>query len=194
MHKQTFRKQIVFSSILTAIAIVAIVVFCACMFKRYSPPNENNTSTMSDTVTEVYYTAPGERVVVIALLDKEPLKLVFPYTLNNLYSTIGYDIDELANLLEGKDIEYRRMNDLPWAIEIYVGDTKIDNTKLTTQQMYFTRVGIVIIGLIMLAFAVCGDIVYLKSRYRIYQKVKRKQNKKAKRELKLMAKETNKAK
>ena len=60
--------------------------------------------------------------------------------------------------------------------------------------MYFTRVGIVIVGLIMLAFAVCGDIVYLKSRYRIYQKVERKQIKKAKRELKLMAKETNKAK
>ena len=192
MHKQTFRKQIVFSSILTAIAIVPIVVFCACMIKRYSPPNENNTSTMSDTVTEVYYTAPGERVVVIALLDKEPLKLVSPYTLNNLYSTIGYDIDELANLLEGKDIEYRRMNDLPWAIEIYVGDTKIDNTKLTTQQMYFTRVGIVIVGLIMLAFAVCGDIVYLKSRHHTYQKAERKRIKRAKRDSKLKVKETNK--
>lgn len=125
MHKQNYRKQILFSSILVAIAIVAIVVFGACMFKRYSPPNESNTSVMSGTVTEVYYTAPGERVVVISMSDGDKLKLVSPYTLGNLYSTIGYDIEELADLLEGKDIEYRRMNDLPWAVEISVGDIKL---------------------------------------------------------------------
>lgn len=186
--KQTFRKQLVLSSILTAIAIVAIVVFCVCMFKRYSPPNENNTAIMSDTVTEVYYTAP-RGLVVISLAEADPVKLVSPYTLNNLYSTIGYDIDELANLLEGKHIEYRRMNDLPWAVEIFVDNTKIDNTKLTTNQMHLTRVGIIIVGLIMLAFAVCGDIVYLKSRHHTYQKAERKRVKKSKRELKLKTKQ-----
>ncbi len=191
MHKQNFRKHLFLSSILVAIAIVAIVVFCVCMFKRYSPPNESNTAVMSDTVTEVYYTAPGERVVVIALLDKDPLKLVSPYTLNNLYSSISYDIDELANLLEGKDIKYRRMNDLPWAVEIYVGDTKIDNTKLVTHQMNLTRVGIVIVGLILLAFVICGDVMYLKAKFKRYLKVKKKQDRKAKRKLKFSGMESN---
>ena len=194
MHKQTFRKQIVLSSILTAIAVVAIVVFCVCMFKEYTPPNENNTFVMSDTVTRVYYGGSHYRDIEIAILNDKPLMLVAPHSASHLCDTIGYDVDQLAQLLEGKTIKYRRMSNMPWAVEICVGDTKIDNIKLTTTQMHHTRIGIIILGLIMLAFPVCGDIVYLKSRYRIYQKAERKRIKKAKRELKLMAKETNKAK
>lgn len=194
MTNQTFRKQIVLSSILTAIAVVAIIVFGVVMFKKYSIPNENNTSVMSATVTEVYYGGSHYRDIEIAISNDKPLILVAPYSVSHLCDTIGYDVDQLAQLLEGKTIEYRRMNDMPWIVEINIGDTKIENIKLTTIQMHHTRIGIIILGLIMLAFSVCGDIVYLKSRYRIYQKAERKRIKKAKRELKLMAKETNKAK
>ena len=194
MHKQAFRKQIVLSSILTAIAVVAIVVFCVCMFKRYSPPTVNNTSVISGTVTAVYYGGYHCRDIEIAISNDKPLILVAPYSVSHLCDTIGYDVDQLAQLLEGKTIEYRRMNGLPWIVEIHTGDIEIENIKLTTTQMHHTRIGIIILGLIMLAFPVCGDIVYLKSRYRIYQKVERKRIRKAKRELKLMAKETNKAK
>ena len=146
---------------------------------------------MSGSVTEVYWTAPGERVVVISLSDGEPLKLVSPYALGNLYSTIGYDIEELAGLLEGKDITYRRMNDLPWAVEIYVGNTKIDNAKLTTYQMYTTWLSITIVGLIMLFLVVLGDVEYLKSKHHHFQKAERKRIKKAKRKLKLREKQAN---
>lgn len=147
---------------------------------------------MSGSVTEVYWTAPGGRVVVISLSDGEPLKLASPYALGNLYSTIGYDIEELAGLLEGKDITYRRMNDLPWAVEIYVGNTKIDNAKLTTHQIYVTWVAIIFVGLSMLFLVVLGDVEYLKSKHHHFQKAERKQVKKEKRKRKLMARKSNK--
>ena len=183
MTKQTFRKHIVFSSILTVIAIVVIVGFCAIMFKRYSPPSENNTSLINGTVTEVYHAVPkGE--IVVAMSNGDLLKLVYPMGIRNLYSTIGYDVVQLADLLEGEIIECRRMDHLPWAVEIYVGDTKIDNNKLTTQQVVVTRVAIVILGLIMIAFPISGDVIYLKSKYKCYLKEKKKQERKAKRELK----------
>ncbi len=192
MHKQIFRKQIIFSSILVVIAIVAIVIFCVCMFKRYSPPTVNNTSVISSTVTEVYYGGYHYRDIEIAISNDKPLILVAPYSVSHLCDTIGYDVDQLAQLLEGKTIEYRRMNDLPWIVEIRTGDIEIENIKLTTTQMHHTRIGIIILGLIMLAFAVCGDIVYLKSRHRIYQKAERKRIKRAKRDSKLKAKKPNK--
>ncbi len=186
MTKQAFRNSVIFSSILTVIVIMAIVFFVIAMFKKYAPPSENNTSIMRGTVSEVYYTVPGERVVVISLSNGEVIKLIPGYTHKNLFSTIGYDIEELANLLEGKTIEYRRMNELPWAVEIYVGDITIDNSKLTTHQIYFSRLGIVIIGLLAFTLAICADVTYLNSKYHSFQNAERKRIKKAKRQLKLI--------
>ncbi len=187
MTKQAFTNRIIFSSILTAIAIVLIVAFSVTMFGRYAPPNEKNTISTSGTVSEVYHAVPkGE--VVVSLSNGEKLKLVYPMGIQNLYSTIGYDIDELADLLEGQVIQCRRMEHLPWAVEITVGDTKLDNIKLTAQQMVVTRVAIVIVGAIMLALCVGGEAVYLKAKYQAYRKIKRKQERKAKRALKLMEK------
>lgn len=190
MTKQPFVKHIVFSSMITAIAIMVIVAFCVTMFGRYAPPNENNTFLISGTVTEVYHAVPkGE--VVVSLLNGEKLKLVYPMGIQNLYSTIGYDIEELADLLEGKVIQCRRTEHRPWAVEIYVDDIKIDNTELTTQQMVVTRVAIVIVGAIGLALCVGGDVAYLKAKYQAYRKLKRKQDQKAKRASKLMKKTNN---
>ena len=158
------------------------------MLKKHSPPNENNTVLTNGTVCDVYHAVPkGE--VVISISNGELLKLVYPLGIQNLYSTIGYDVDELADLLVGKVIQCRRMNDLPWAVEIDVDDTKIDNTKLTSLQVILTRVGIIILGLILIAFPICGDVAYLKSKYKCYLKVKKKQERKAERELKLITRE-----
>ncbi len=190
LTKQTFRKHVLSSSILMAIAIVAIIVFGVVMFEKYSIPNENNTSVMSATVTDVYYGGSHYRDIEIAISNDKPLILVAPYSVSHLCDTIGYDVDQLAQLLEGKTIEYRRMNDLSWIVEINVGDTKIDNSKLTIQQMIITRVAIVILGLLMLAFSINGYVVYLKAKYKRYLKAKKKQERKEKRKLKLMAKET----
>jgi hypothetical protein len=66
-------------------------------------------------------------------------------------------------------------------VEIYVGDTKIDNTELTTKQMLVTRGGAVVLGLMILSFVVAGDVEYLKSKYQCYRKAQKKQKRKTKR-------------
>lgn len=65
MPHKIFRRQLVVSSLLTVIAVVAIVVFCIAMFNKYTPPNENNTSLVAGTVTDVYYGAPRGGVTVV---------------------------------------------------------------------------------------------------------------------------------
>lgn len=187
MTKENFRKHIVISSILTILAVTVITGFCIIMFHKYARPNENNTSVINDTVTDVYYKMPkGEVVVVVS--NGESLQLVYPWSIHDLYSTIGYDVDELADLLEGNIIECRRMNRVPWALEIYIGDIKIDNSKLTIDQIVFTQGSIVILGLLMLAFPIVGYIYYFKAKYKYYMKAKKKQERKEKRELKKVQK------
>ena len=112
------------------------------------------------------------------------MRLVYPWGIQNFYTTIGYDLEQLADLLEGEDIECRRMNDLPWAVEICIDDITIDNYTLTREQMLLTRSGIVVLGLIMLAFVICGDVMYLQTKYKSYLQEKRKLARKAKRESK----------
>ena len=114
----------------------------------------------------------------------EPVRLVYPWGIQNFYTTIGYDLEQLADLLEGEDIECRRMNDLPWAVEICIDDITIDNYTLTREHMLLTRSGIVVLGLIMLAFVICGDVMYLQTKYKSYLQEKRKLARKAKRESK----------
>ena len=60
---------------------------------------------------------------------------------------------------------------------------RIQNTEFTTKQMETTWVGIVVVGLIGFALAISGDVVYLISKYKCYRKAIKKQERKAKREL-----------
>ena len=182
MPRKFFRRQLVVSSLLTVIAVVAIVVFCIAMFNKYTLPNENNTSLVAGTVTDVYYGTPRGGVTVV-MSNGDSLRFVYPTGAWELYSAIGYDLGELVDLLEGKSIEYRRMDRLPWVVEIYADDIKIDNTELTTKQMEATWVGIVVVGLIGVALVIGGDVVYLTSKYKFYRKAIKKQERKAKREL-----------
>jgi hypothetical protein len=183
MPIEVFKRQVVISSIITVMVIAVIICFCVAMFQKYSPPNEENTFTISGTVTEVYHAVPrGE--VVIAMSNGDLLKLVYPWGIRNLYTTIGYDVEQLADLLEGKDIVCRRMNHLPWAVEICLGDIRINNHNLTSDQMVVTRVSIVVLGLPMFALVICGDVMYLQPKYKSYLQEKRKLARKAKRELK----------
>ncbi len=181
MTKEAFRNHVVLSSVLTLLVIAVVVGFSVVMFHWYAQPDEDNTFVVKGTVLEVYYACPrGE--VVIAMENEEAVKFVYPH--GNLYSTIGYDVSQLADLLEGEVVECLRMDHLPWAVEIKVGDTIIDNRELTGQQTVATRVGVVILGLLMLAFTIAIDAVYLKERYSRYLKSKKKQERKAKRETK----------
>ena len=183
MTKKNFIRRIIISSVLTAIAVALIITFCVLMFAKYSYPSEENTSMASDTVADVYY-ASGKKVVIVEMSNGDEFQLVYPNFPKELYATIGYDLDELYNLLIGKEIRYLRMDHLPWIVEIYVDDIVINNTELTNKQMVATRICIVIIGLIMLAFPICGDITYIKKLYRYYKKSEKKRARKARRSLK----------
>lgn len=178
MTKDGFRKRLIISSALTVTAVAFIIGFCIIMFQRYSPPNENNTSMINGTVTEVYHGVPKGEVVVV-MSNGDSLRLQYPWGIQNLYSTIGYDIAQLADLLEGNVIQCRRMNRVPWAVEIHIGDTIIDNSKLTSEQCIVTRVSIVVLGLIGLAFPISADVIYLRGKYKCYRKAEKKRARKA---------------
>ena len=183
MTKKNFIRRIIISSVLTAIAIALIITFCVLMFVKYSYPSEENTSMASDTVADVYYRV-GADVVIIEMSEGKKFQLVYPNFQSELYSTIGYDLDELCELLEGEEIEYRRMDRLPWVTEIHVNDIVINNNELTNKQIIVSRIAIAIIGLITLAFPICGDITYIKKQYRCYKKSEKKRARKARRSLK----------
>ena len=183
MTKKDYIWRMIISSILVVIAIALIITFCVLMFVRYSYPSEENTSMASDTVADVYY-AVGADVVIVEMSEGKKFQLVYPNFSGELYSAIGYDLDELCELLEGEEIEYRRMDRLPWVTEIHVNDIVINNTELTNKQIVAARICIVIIGLIMLAFPICGDVAYIKKQYRCYKKSEKKRARKARRSLK----------
>lgn len=149
------------------------------MFYKYSPPSEGNTHMISGRVTDVYHGVPVGEVVVV-LSDGTRLQLVYPFTVQGLYSAIGYDDVQLAELLVGNVIQCRRMTHLPWAVEINAGDTKIDNYKLTAEEITLTRVVIVILTLVMLAFAAWGEMAYIYPKYRRYVKAEKKRARKLK--------------
>ena len=180
MTKQDFIKRVIISSVIAAVAVLIIFGFCIAMFARYSVPNEDNTHVVSGTVTEVYY-GVGVDSTIIEMSNGDSLTLVCPWFERELYASIGYDIDELAYLLEGNDIECLRMNELPWAVKIYIDDITINNIKLTEDEIFVARIAIVIIGLIALAFPIIGEFLYINSKYKCYKKAKKKQNRKLKR-------------
>lgn len=173
MTKHDFRKHIIISSLLTAAAIAIIIAFCIVMFHKYRPPSEENTYVSSGTVADIYY-ASGLDQVIMEMSNGDELLLVYPWSLRNLYASIGYDLTELNELLKDQHIEYCRMDTMPWVVEIYFGDIAIHNQKLISEQITATRIGIVILGLIMLVFPACGETVYIKTKYKSYTKAKRK--------------------
>ena len=169
MTKSEFRKHIIVSSLLTVVAIAVIISFCVIMFDKYSKPSEDNTSVSSGTVADVYY-ASGKDVIIVEMSDGEQFQLVCPWLPKDLYNAIGYDLNQLAELLEGQKVEYRKMDKLPWVVEIYLDDIVIDNNKMTSEEIDTTYAGIVIIGLMMLAFSICGEVAYIKAKHKIYKK------------------------
>ena len=180
MTKSDFRKHIIISFLLATIVIAGIIAFCVIMFDRYQKPNQENTSIEIGTVSDVFY-ASGKNVVIVEMSNEENYQLVCPWSPKDLYNSIGYDLDQLAELLEGQTVEYRKMDKLPWIVEIHINDVVIDNNEMTCEQMDTTYVGIVIVGLIMLAFPICGEIAYIKTKYKIYTKAEKKRIKKARR-------------
>ena len=162
---------------------MGITLFSVYMFDMYSFPTMENTSVASGTISEVYVGGGKNPTVIVETSDGEQLALVCPYFLKDLYKDIGYNLDQLAELLEGKNVEYRIMDKLSWLLEIYVDDVVIDNNNLTRDEIVTTLVGIVILAILMIVILVCIEIAYLQPKYKLYQQYERKRLKRVMREL-----------
>ena len=57
----------------------------------------------------------------------------------------------------------------------------INNNELTSKQITASRIGIVILGVIMLAFPICADVAYIQKQYKHYKKSEKKRARKARR-------------
>ena len=183
MTKVSFLRHAIISITVTVLLIAfAIVFFSVFTYYKYPMPNEENTTVKSGTVKEVYYMV-GRDTVGVELSDGNVLIFVYPFFAREFYSHIGYNLDELCDLLEGKSIEYRQMNTTDWVLEIYVDDAVIDNVKLTEEQLIATWVGAVIISILMLALIICFEYLYLHPKYKSYRQYERKRLKKVMREL-----------
>lgn len=192
MTKKDFLRKIIKSSVLTAIAIALIITLCVLWFLQYSGPSEENTTRSVGTVTKVYH-GGKHHGIVIKMSTGEQLQLVYLNFSDELYSAIGYDLDALCELLEGKTIEYCRMDRLPWVTEIYVDGITIDNNVLTAKQIIASRIAVVIVISIMLAFPICAEVFYIKKQYRYYKKAEKKRARKARRSLKAASQNGGKA-
>ena len=187
LTKAEFRRCIIISSIIALIFLISASIFCVAMFNEYTFVSDDTTHISSGTVADVFFAVGSDRVG-LEMSDGNCFYLVYPWFARGLYKSIGYDIDELSNLLEGRSIKYRRMNNHNWIVEIYVDDITIDNTKLTNEQTTVTRFGIVIIGIMMAIVIGAIYIGYLKDKYVLYKRGERKRIKKLKRSLKLSKK------
>ena len=183
MTKSEFRKHIIGASWIALVSMVGITLFSVYMFDMYSFPTMENTSVASGTISEVYVRGGKNPTVIVETSDGEQLALVCPYFLKDLYKDIGYNLDQLVELLEGKNIEYRIMDKLSWVLEIYVDDVVIDNNNLTRDEIITTLVGIVILAILMIVILVCIEIAYLQPKYKLYQQYERKRLKRVMREL-----------
>ena len=177
MTKQDVQKRILLSSALAVLSIAIVIVFCIAMLVRYSYPHKDNTTVVCDTVQEVYHGVPSDEVTIV-LSSGESLKLTYPHRVSTLYSSIGYDITQLQELLTGKTVRCLKMEHLPWAVEIHVGDIVIDNHELTVEQIKVSRIGIYILGSIIISSIVVGDLAYLMATHKRYKKAEKKRARK----------------
>ena len=183
MTKQEFLRHAIISITLTVIISAIVIAFFAVFTPyKYPIPNEDNTYYKTGTVEGVYFYTP-RHIVAIELTDGTALAFVYPWFVHQFYSHIGYNFDELSALLEGKTIECRAMNTCPWLLEVYVDDIVIDNIELTEKQIIATWIGAGIITILCISLIVCFEILYLRPKYKLYQKEERKRLKRVMREI-----------
>lgn len=173
MSKKKWYMKITISAFIALSAVAVSILLCTSLYFKYTPPNDENTCISRGTVVDVYHGVPGG-IVGVVLEGGEELRFVYPWRIQGLYSAIGYDVDALADLLEGKTVEICRMEKLPWIISISVDDTVIDNKDLTNDKCVTDRIAIAILEMIALALAVCGEIAYLQEIHKKHKKAEKK--------------------
>ncbi len=155
------KSKAIFSLMITFLASIVIIVFFVLMFCKYAPPNETNTYTSHGTVSDVYLVLESKKTnLEIAFENGETFSLVYPNTIKELYAKLGYDDEELEELLEGKEVEFTALKNWNWITNISVGTIRLDNTELTATQCRFTQIVIVLLGIIALVFPIGLEKMY----------------------------------
>lgn len=189
MEKKIFLRQVIVSSILMLIILAAGIWFYSYYgLYQNAPISEETTSVKTGKVTDVYHGVPSGKIVVVFDNGDSLHFARHEWRLKEFYSNIGYDVDALADLLIGNTVEYQRMDRVPWIVKISIGETVIDNTKLTNEINEESLWGCAILCIIVYAMAIGCDVVYLRSKYARYKGLERKRRKKEKRREKLAQK------
>ena len=147
--------------LLCLIVIVLVICLCTAQFNRYTPPSNDNTSIISVTVSDVYYSL-NKKSVVIRTSNGDEYQLVSPTSSNGLYDEIGYNLEELGDMIKGKKVELLVLDELPWVVEINVDGVVINNSVLTIKQSNVTKVSIIILGVLMVMFPIGLTLIYSK--------------------------------
>ncbi len=185
MTRKKYRLKIFISSVAAGMVMVAIVFLCAYLHDVYESPDDSNTYISQGTVKDIYYQHNRSSCWIVMTFDSgEKLEFAPASSRSELYENIGYDDEELASLLQGDSIEYRRMKRCPWIISISAGDIVVDCKQATASACMEARVGIMILGTIMLVFPVWGEIIYVRNIKQLYERAEkkrlRKENRRAK--------------
>ena len=147
--------------LLCLIVIVLVICLCTAQFNRYTPPSNDNTSIISVTVSDVYYSL-NKKSVVIRTSNGDEYQLVSPTSSNEMYDEIGYNLEELSVLIKEKKVELLVLDELPWVVEINVDGVVINNSVLTIKQSNVTKVSIIILGVLMVMFPIGLTLIYSK--------------------------------
>lgn len=189
MDMKALKKQAILSGvILLLFAIICIWFSYRFGIYQYAARTEDNTSIARGTVESVYTSTTRRghsRTLYVGMTSGENLILSHGFTMSSFKNETGYDLAQLRALLEGNEITYLRMDRVPWIVKIYIGDTVIDNTKLTDTDLTTSRWGVPILSSLLLIAAIIWDICHFRKKY---AQMERKRRKKERRRAKLAQK------
>ncbi len=160
-----YRQRIALSVAASAVVSILILLFFAYQFIGYLPPSENNTVTVAGKVADVYVemeTETANHQIVVTLESGEKLSFVHRGTYRDMVRDIGYDEDELAALLVGKEVELCRLKHCPWIVRLSVDGLVIDHTEPTRASCIEGMLGAVLLALLVLSLPVAATVVYLR--------------------------------
>ncbi len=166
---QGFRYRLGIAFSIALIALAATLWFCMAMLHQYELPSAENTYSFRCRITEIEYTS-GHGTIRLVTAEGEKLEFVYPWRKSDFFEAIGYDWEELVDLLEGQEVTVCRMERQPWIISLTVGDITLDNLELTRAECQETHLGIGMIGLLLLAIVTVSLVEYWRSIWKLYQR------------------------
>ncbi len=169
LTRREFRLRLGIALSMALIALTAIAWLGMAMLHQYELPSKENTYSFRCRITEIEYTS-GHKTIPIVTAEGEKLEFVYPWGKSDFFNSIGYDWEELVDLLEGQEVTVCRMERLPWIVSLTVGDITLDNLELTRTECQETHLAIGMIGLLLLAIVIVCLVEYWHTIWKKYQK------------------------